>query len=360
MRPKVRVDRQGAPASCRRRRRLTTLPPPPAALCGQPHVGTTLVQPVSPAGLARRMSGPLLLCHHSAHRRLPAQVYNQKPWQRRAVQYGLYAIWPLLLLWLISSYPSGSDSGGVTRHTTTGAKGGRGGGVDQTARALPAGGVRLRVFPRSLPALPACQPAACMRCLPAHATCRRAAVLPHLTPCTHPLSHAAADVAGSDAHGAAAGDISSPAPPGEELSDTELHDWELPKGGAGAALGQQLELVTTAGAGSGGAAGGGTADAGRLYSSAAIYVVRNGNGQLAKFYYKFKNVRLTKKFLYFHMPPGGCWVGRGVASTCALGSCGTRAMRCQAGAERGCLCCLPSLSIAPCASASSSFLPVQA
>lgn len=47
-------------------------------------------------------------------------------------------------------------------------------------------------------------------------------------------------------------------------------------------------------------------DPNRIYSSATIYAVRNGNGGFAKFYYKFKNVRLTKKFLYFHMPPGAC------------------------------------------------------
>ncbi len=48
-------------------------------------------------------------------------------------------------------------------------------------------------------------------------------------------------------------------------------------------------------------------DPNRIYSSATIYAVRNGNGAFSKFYYKFKNVRLTKKFLYFHMPPGESW-----------------------------------------------------
>ncbi len=32
--------------------------------------------------------------------------------------------------------------------------------------------------------------------------------------------------------------------------------------------------------------------------------VRNGNGNFTKFYYKFHNVRLTKKAMYFYMPPG--------------------------------------------------------
>ena len=32
--------------------------------------------------------------------------------------------------------------------------------------------------------------------------------------------------------------------------------------------------------------------------------MRNGNGNFTKFYYKFHNVRLTKKAMYFYMPPG--------------------------------------------------------
>lgn len=32
--------------------------------------------------------------------------------------------------------------------------------------------------------------------------------------------------------------------------------------------------------------------------------MRNGNGNFTKFYYKFHNVRMTKKAMYFYMPPG--------------------------------------------------------
>lgn len=97
-----------------------------------PVLGGTLPPPANnppacPPAAARVAATSCLFAAHAS----PALLYpsvpcpqtqQQKPWQRRAVQYGLYAIWPLLLLWLISSYP-GSRSvlgrgGSVTQQTT--------------------------------------------------------------------------------------------------------------------------------------------------------------------------------------------------------------------------------------------------
>ena len=50
-------------------------------------------------------------------RPLAVQVQH-RPWQRRAIQYAAYAFWPLLLLWIITSYPG---SGSSRRHGPAGA-----------------------------------------------------------------------------------------------------------------------------------------------------------------------------------------------------------------------------------------------
>ncbi|KAL4441531.1 hypothetical protein ABPG77_002035 [Micractinium sp. CCAP 211/92] len=201
---------------------------------------------------------------------------QQKPWQRRAVQYGLYAIWPLLLLWLISSYPGSGGGGRVTRHTT--------------AADLLGDGELLHSASRD-------------------------------TKVAVDGGADEGDGSGQQHHmgGADLADLSSEGEP-DGVVDAD----------AGSTLEeqqQQLEVVGGLGADAdaAAAAAGGDGEAGdplgqpqqrspvpppppydpnRIYSSATIYAVRNGNGAFSKFYYKFKNVRLTKKFLYFHMPPG--------------------------------------------------------
>jgi hypothetical protein len=202
----------------------------------------------------------------------PVLQVQQRPWQRRAFQYGSYAFWPLLLLWLISSYPRGGGSALSQRQPGGELSGGSGGGGQH----------------------------------------------PSVTP--HGNS------------GGSSGDGKEGLQHPDELSNTDPRDWLPPKGttadGSGGSTQQQqqqqMESVVTiggggsnptasTGAGSGSAAGGSTqqqqdqqeAEA-RRYSSATIYAVRNGNGNFAKFYYRFANVRLTKKALYFYMPPGGC------------------------------------------------------
>ena len=190
----------------------------------------------------------------------------QRPWQRRAFQYGSYAFWPLLLLWLISSYPRGGGSA-LSQRTPGGELSGAGGGQH-----------------------------------------------PSVTP------HGSSGSSGDGRKG-----LQHP----DELSDTDPRDWLPPKGttaagSSGSTQQQQMEPVVTiggggsnpttgTGTGTGSTTGGSTqqqqeqqeAEA-RRYSSATIYAVRNGNGNFAKFYYRFANVRLTKKALYFYMPPGGC------------------------------------------------------
>lgn len=88
MRPKVREGASRRPL-CSRRRRLL---------------------PLLPAAADDSARGSL---------NTPAPQVHQRPWQRRAVQYAAYAFWPLLLLWIITSYPgSGSAS---RRHGPAGA-----------------------------------------------------------------------------------------------------------------------------------------------------------------------------------------------------------------------------------------------
>ena len=71
--------------------------------------------------------------------------------------------------------------------------------------------------------------------------------------------------------------------------------------------------------------------------------VRNGNGNFTKFYYKFRNVRLTRKGLYFYMPPGGSGAPRrggpgpvlGHVGPCAGGELGPGLPALPAGERRG-------------------------
>jgi hypothetical protein len=105
--------------------------------------------------------------------------------------------------------------------------------------------------------------------------------------------------------------------PGLDTAGRAHADWDLGSGsggGPGASASQQhsqqqqqqqLEEVATVGGARVAPGGTSAATDGRQYSSCTIYAVRNGSGQLAKFYYKFRNVRLTRKGLYFYMPPGG-------------------------------------------------------
>lgn len=46
--------------------------------------------------------------------------------------------------------------------------------------------------------------------------------------------------------------------------------------------------------------------------------VRNGAGNYTKFYYKFHNVRLTRRALYFYMPPGAWALQPGAGGWCRL------------------------------------------
>ena len=114
-----------------------------------------------------------------------------------------------------------------------------------------------------------------------------------------------------------------------ELSDTEASDWTMPpkltphspavvvEGGVGSDGGDgdgTLVRVGTLGGGGADPSSSSTSPGqqqqqqqlagGQVYSSATVYAVRNGNGAFAKFYYKFHNVKLTRKALYFYMPPG--------------------------------------------------------
>ena len=167
-----------------------------------------------------------------------------------------------------------------------------------------------------------------------------------------------------------------------ELSDTDSADWQLPKGKPGSG-GQQVATI-----------GGGGADASGapIYSSATVFAVRlpagaappplpqrlctgaarllpcrvplphmttrhlpppqqvrNGNGNYTKFYYTFHNVRLTKRGLWFYMPPGRRGAGLEDGLVGVAGLEGGRV--CDAlGAERraaerwqSCCCCSPRM-----------------
>ena len=123
--------------------------------------------------------------------------------------------------------------------------------------------------------------------------------------------------------------------PVDVFDEGSAAEWELDGSGKSADSGkqqqqqQQLEHVATVGGGT--QVGGTGADAGgRVYSSCTIYAVRNGSGQLAKYYYKFANVRLTRKTLYFFMPPG--------AQPTRGGAClpGLLPQGCPSGLPQGC------------------------
>jgi hypothetical protein len=86
--------------------------------------------------------------------------------------------------------------------------------------------------------------------------------------------------------------------------DAEGSSTDAAGAGEGSEGPQRMEHVATVGGGKAGGGGGGTDSSGRVYSSCTIFAVRNGSGALAKYYYRFANVRLTRKTLYFFMPPG--------------------------------------------------------
>lgn len=59
--------------------------------------------------------------HNAGHLRfLPQQAHlQQKPWPRKAFQYAAYAFWPMLVLWVLYSYPGGRQSAAGQLQTGT-------------------------------------------------------------------------------------------------------------------------------------------------------------------------------------------------------------------------------------------------
>ena len=85
-----------------------------------------------------------------------------------------------------------------------------------------------------------------------------------------------------------------------ELADTDPADWNLQQAGAGLALdapGKEAALLAEEPAKP-------KVTKETLYSTAKVHSIFNGNGHLGKHYYRFQNVRLTKKSLTFYMKPG--------------------------------------------------------
>ena len=67
-------------------------------------------------------------------RRMQAPPLQQKPWQRKAFQYAAYAFWPMLVVWVIYSYPSGGRGSAAAR-LPAGAVVGRGGDAPGSSAA---------------------------------------------------------------------------------------------------------------------------------------------------------------------------------------------------------------------------------
>lgn len=99
-----------------------------------------------------------------------------------------------------------------------------------------------------------------------------------------------------------------------ELADTDPADWNMQQAGAGLATdapGKEAALLA-------GEPAKPKVTKETLYSTAKVHSIFNGNGHLGKHFYRFQNVRLTKKSLTFYMKPGG-------SGPCGGGSlCGTQ------------------------------------
>ena len=86
-----------------------------------------------------------------------------------------------------------------------------------------------------------------------------------------------------------------------ELADTDPADWNMQQAGAGLATdapGKEAALLA-------GEPAKPKVTKETLYSTAKVHSIFNGNGHLGKHFYRFQNVRLTKKSLTFYMKPGG-------------------------------------------------------
>lgn len=171
---------------------------------------------------------------------------QQKPSSRKAFHYAAYAFWPLLVMWVLYSYPSGASQAAATRHP-------------KDLHALGGGG-------------------------------------------TASAGGAAAAAAGGGSGSLQQLDAQKATGSAAEW-DAEGSSTDAAGAGEGSEGPQRMEHVATVGGGKAGG-GGGTDSSGRVYSSCTIFAVRNGSGALAKYYYRFANVRLTRKTLYFFMPPG--------------------------------------------------------
>lgn len=95
MRPKVRPHSQ---LTARHRRRGNNPLPPPLRQAAPMRVGSVQQHAC--------WASPDLQVHPS----------QQKPSSRKAFHYAAYAFWPLLVLWVLYSYPSGASQAAATRH----------------------------------------------------------------------------------------------------------------------------------------------------------------------------------------------------------------------------------------------------